>query len=116
MKEGWQRLRFVIASIVGGKEAKGKLLDLPVPFSLKLAYEEKTKEGAKLLEEKAERHLSSDTSSLPAQVAIIKLFSHRLSGHCPNPWEWHPLESTPGWFWVVGRLFWIQLAVFHLKA
>lgn len=85
MKEGWQRLRFVIASIVGGKEAKGKLLDLPVPFSLKLAYEEKTKEGAKLLEEKAERHLSSDTSSLPAQVAIIKLFSHRLSGHCPNP-------------------------------
>lgn len=32
LKEGWQHLGFVIASIVGGKEAKERLLDLPIPF------------------------------------------------------------------------------------
>lgn len=51
----------------------------------------KQKRGAKLLEEEAERHLSSDTSSLAARVAIIKLFSRHLGGHRPNPGDWHPL-------------------------
>lgn len=32
LKEGWQHLGFVIASIVGEKEAKARLLDLPSPF------------------------------------------------------------------------------------
>lgn len=32
LKEGWQHLGFVIASIVRGKEAKARLLDLPIPF------------------------------------------------------------------------------------
>lgn len=32
LKEGWQRLGFVIVSIVRGKEAQAKLLDLPIPL------------------------------------------------------------------------------------
>lgn len=32
LKEGWEHLGFVIASIVGGKEAKARLLDLPILF------------------------------------------------------------------------------------
>lgn len=47
-KEGWEHLRFVIASAVGGKGAKAKLLDFPIPF-LQLAYE--TKQRCKVVRE-----------------------------------------------------------------